>query len=233
MSAHAWQRGLRRLSVVSGGDAFGKAVRAAVSSRWKQAGGQLAHDESVSLDASDLRARLRAAVRTGPEAVLLGYQGAALGEAARALRGAGYAGQILAVDDDRAALLAGGKAMEGVLILSDDFVPVPGSRGSRFAKAYEGKFGHAPSRFAANAYEAATLLATAAERAVRGGRGITGSRLRDVLVKERTFPSLYAGDLVVSEDGTIGRPLALFKVDDANLVFESYVGLDGVALAAP
>jgi ABC-type branched-subunit amino acid transport system substrate-binding protein len=233
LAAHAWQRGIRRLAVLSGGDPFGRAVRAAVSARWRQAGGHLAHDESVSLDASDLRSRLRAAARTGAEAVVLGYQGAALGEAARALRGAGYGGQILAVDDDRAALLAGGAALEGALALSDAFVPISGTRGGRFAKAYEARTGHPPSRFAANAYEAATLLATAAGRAARGGRGITGSRLRDILVTQRTFPSLYAGDLVVRDDGTIGRPLALFRVDDGKLAFDSYVGLDGIALATP
>jgi hypothetical protein len=38
---------------------------------------------------------------------------------------------------------------------------------------------------------------------------------------------------VVRDDGTIGRPLALFKVDGGKLAFESYVGLDGVALAVP
>jgi ABC-type branched-subunit amino acid transport system substrate-binding protein len=233
LSAHAWQRGIRRLAVLSGGDPFGRALRAAVSARWRQAGGHLVHDESVSLDTSDLRSRLRTAARTGPDAILLGYQGAALGDAARALRGAGYTGQILAADDDRAALLAAGPALDGALILSDAFVPVPGSRGARFAKAYEAKTGSPPSRFAANAYEAATLLATVAGRVSRGGRGITGSRLRDALVAGRTFPSLYAGDLVVRDDGTIGRPLALFKVDGGKLAFESYVGLDGVALAVP
>jgi ABC-type branched-subunit amino acid transport system substrate-binding protein len=233
MAAHAWARGVRRLAVLTGGDPFGRAVRTASVARWRQLGGQLLHEESLSLDASDLRSRLRAATRTGAEAVILGFQGPALGEAARALRGAGYTGQILAADDDRSAILAGGKAMEGMLILSDDFVPIPGSRGGRFAKAYEAKTGRAPSRFAANSYEAATLLAAAATRVGREGRGITGTRLRDVLAKAGPFPSLYAGELVVRDDGTIVRPLALFRVDAAKLVFESYVGPDGVALKAP
>ena len=41
------------------------------------------------------------------------------------------------------------------------------------------------------------------------------------------FPSLYAGDLVVRDDGTLARPLALFRVDGERLAFEAYVGLDG------
>ena len=233
LGAYAWERGIRRLSVVTGGDSFGRAVRAAVAARWRKQGGQLTHEESVSLDASDLRSRLRAATRSGPEALVLGFEGSALGEAARSLRDAGYTGLILAVDDDRAAVLAAGRALDGAMLLSDAFVPMPGSRGARFARAYEGRHSHPPSRFAASAYEVAILLAEAAERSLASGRGVTASRLRDVLTTGGPFPSLYAGDLALRDDGTLGRPLALFRVDGERPVFEGYVGLDGRLLEKP
>jgi ABC-type branched-subunit amino acid transport system substrate-binding protein len=186
----------------------------------------------VSLDASDLRARLRAVARAGPDAVVLGFEGQALGEAARALRDAGYGGLLLATDDDRAALLRGGGALDGALLLADAFVPLPDSRGARFARAYEARYGRPPSRFAASAYEVGTLLAEAGERLLREGRAVAGSRLRDVLVAGRRFPSLYAGDLVVRDDGGLARPLALFRAEGDRLVFETYVDLDGRALGA-
>jgi ABC-type branched-subunit amino acid transport system substrate-binding protein len=232
LAAHAWVRGIRRLAVLTGGDAFGRATRAAAAARWRQQGGHLVHEESLSLDASDLRPRLRAVVRDAPEAVVLGFQGTALGEAARVIRDAGYAGQLLAIDDDRAARLAGGRALDGALVLADAFVPLPGTRGARFARAYEAKHGQPPSRFAANAYEAATLLAEAAERSLREGRGVSGTRLRSVLTTGGPFTSLYAGDLVVRDDGTVARPLALFRADGESLAFETYVGLDGRAVSA-
>jgi ABC-type branched-subunit amino acid transport system substrate-binding protein len=233
LGAHAWERGIRRLGLLSGGDEFGRAVRAGVGARWRQRGGHLTHEESLSLDAADLRSRLRSVARTAPEAVVLGFQGAALGEAARALRDAGYAGRLLAVDDDRAALLAGGRAFDGALILADAFVPVPGSRGARFARSYQARHGQPPSRFAAGAYEAAVLLAEAARRVLQDGRSLAGSRLRDALVTERRFPSLYAGEVVIRDDGTIERPLALFRGDGDRLAFEDYVGVDGKALGTP
>jgi ABC-type branched-subunit amino acid transport system substrate-binding protein len=195
-------------------------------------GGSLAHEESLSLDAADLRARLRPVVRGAPEAVLLGYQGAALGAAAIALRKAGYAGRLLAVDDDRAALLAAGPALDGALVLSDAFVPVPGTRGARFARAYETQHGQPPSRFAASAYEAAVLLADAVPPALRAGR-LSGSRLRDVIVATRRYPSLYAGTLRTREDGTIVRPMALFQVGAGQLSFVDYVDPEGRALGVP
>ncbi len=233
LGAYAWERGLRRLAVLTGGDPAGRAMRAAVAARWRQLGGHLTHEESLSLDASDLRSRLRAVSRLGPDAVLLGFQGVALGEAARALRDAGYGGQILAADDDRAARLAGGRALDGALLLSDAFVPVPGTRGARFARAYEAKHGSPPSRFAAVAYETAVLFVDAAQKSLGGGRGMGGTRLRDVLVTGRRFPSLFAGDVTVRDDGTIARPLALFRVDGDAQVFVGYVDLDGRLIAAP
>ena len=226
LAAYAWGRGTRRLAVLVGGDAFGRAVRTAVAARWQKHGGRLAHEESLSLDASDLRSRLRAVVRSGAEAVVLGYEGPALGEAARALRGAGYAGQLMAMDDDRAALLVGGRALEGAQLLTDAFVPLLGSRGARFARAYEAKHGRPPSRFAASAYEVATLLVERAQRSLQEGRGTAGSRLREGLASG-PFPSLYAGELMVRDDGTVSRPLALLHVSGDRMVFDTYVSQDG------
>ncbi len=232
LATHAWERGLRRLGLLAGGDDFGRAIRTAFAARWRQLGGHLVHEESLSLEASDRRSRLRAVARAAPEAVVLGYQGAALGEAAAALRDAGYAGRLLAVDDDRAALLAGGRALDGAMILSDAFVPVPGTRGARFARAYEARREQPPSRFAATAYEAVSLLVEAARLATKGGGNPTGTRLREALVAGQPFPSLYAGDVLVRDSGAIGRPLTLFRVDGDRLVFESYVAGDGRALPA-
>jgi ABC-type branched-subunit amino acid transport system substrate-binding protein len=233
LAALAWERGVRRLAILTGGDGFGRAVRAKAAARWRQLGGHPVHEESLSLDASDRQTRLRSVVRSGPEAIVLGFQGAALGEAATALRGTGFTGWLLAVDDDRAALLAGGDALEGALILSDAFVPVPGTRGARFARAYEARFEQPPSRFAASAYETASLLVDAARLAARAGGGTGGSRLREALLAGRRFPSLYAGDVLVRDDGTLARPLALFRVEKSKLAFDAYIGGDGRALPAP
>jgi ABC-type branched-subunit amino acid transport system substrate-binding protein len=216
LAAHLGSLGIKRLALLAGGDDFGRAVRAGAATRWRKQGGVLTHEESLSLDAADLRSRLRPVARAAPEAVVLGYQGATLGEAARALRGAGYAGRLLAVDDDRAALLAAGPALDGAMILSDAFVPVPGTRGARFARAYE----------------AAVLLADAAPPALRGG-GITGSRLREVIGTSRRYPSLYAGNVRLRDDGTLGRPLALFRVEGSQLAFDDYIDGEGRALGVP
>jgi ABC-type branched-subunit amino acid transport system substrate-binding protein len=227
LAAYAWAEGVRRLGVLADGDDFGRALRGTVGRQWQRHGGVPVHDESLSPDASDLRGRLRALVRAGPEAVVLGYRGPALGTMARAAREAGYRGVVLAADDDRAALLAGGPALEDARLLGDAFVAVPGTRGERFARAYAAKHGSPPSRFAAAAYEAALILVDAATWAVDQGRDLTGSRLREGLVTLRRFPSLYAGEVVVADDGTLVRPLALVRVEQGQVSFQGYVDPEG------
>ncbi|PYM61772.1 MAG: hypothetical protein DMD79_12015 [Candidatus Rokuibacteriota bacterium] len=181
-------------------------------------------DESLSLDAPDLRARVGRVARLAPDAVCLAFRGVELGSLAAGLRDAGYGGLVLALDDDRGALLAAGPTLGDVIVLSDAFVPEPDSAGSRFARAYETKHGHAPSLFAANAYEAVKTLAETARLSAEAGRPLTGGgRLRQALLARRTFPSVYGGELRVRDDGTIEHPLALFTVAQGKATFVRYV----------
>jgi hypothetical protein len=57
---------VRRLALLAAGDEFGKTVRAAVSARWRERGGSLAPEESLTLDAPDLAARIRHLVGSPP-----------------------------------------------------------------------------------------------------------------------------------------------------------------------
>jgi branched-chain amino acid transport system substrate-binding protein len=214
----AAQQQVRRLALLAGGDEFGKTVRAALTAAWRERGMTLVHDESVMLDSGDLSSRLRALVRATPEAVVLGFQGAEAGELAVRLREARYAGPIVLLDDDQAALLAGGPALEGALVIGDAFKPEFGSAGARFARVYEEKFGSAPTRHAALAYDAVMLVAAGLRQArVRGS--VSGAKLREAMVAAPPIPSVY-GDLIrVRDDGTVSRPLVLFRVDKGALTF--------------
>ena len=222
--AYAWERGARRLGLLAAGDEAGKAVRATVAARWRERGGALLVEESLSLDFPDLDARLSRAARARPEAMVLGFQGPDLGDVARRLRQAGYDGVLLALEDDPAVFLAAGPDVTDWLLLSDAFHPVPGTRGERFAQAYEAKYSQPPSRFAANAYEAVSMLAEAV-RAVLRERGALpgGARLREQLAAQPAYPSLRDGPVVVRDDGVLDRPLALLAVHRGRAAFVRHV----------
>ncbi|MBI2468791.1 MAG: amino acid ABC transporter substrate-binding protein [Candidatus Rokubacteria bacterium] len=223
--AHAWERGVRRLALLAAGDDFGKAVRARAGSAWRARGGSVAREESLTLDAPDVGLRLRQLARTAPDAILLAFRGPDLGDLAARLRDAGYRALLLALDDDPATLLAAGSALDGALILAEAFVPEPGSAGERFALAYKEKFKSAPSRYAANAYDALAMVAEAIRTAREQGAAVPGgARLREALLARRTFPSVYGGRVVLHDDGTLERPLALFAVERGKLTFVRYLG---------
>jgi branched-chain amino acid transport system substrate-binding protein len=219
---YAREHGLRRLALLAAGDEFGKTVRATLSTRWREAGAALTFVESLSLDAPDVAARLRQLVRVAPEAVVLGFQGLELGELAARLRAMGYVGPLLVLDDDRAARLAAGIALEGATLVTEAFVP-EGNAGTRFVEAYAAKFGTAPSRYAANAYEAVAFVAEGIRVARQQGRGIPGgARLRDTLETLGSVPSVYRGYVRLREDGTVDRPLGLFAVEGGEVTFVRY-----------
>ena len=221
---HAAGQKRRRLALLAAGDEFGKAVRAAASARGRAGGGSLVLEESLTLDAPDLPARIRRLGRVAPEAVVLGFRGADLGDLAARLREGGYAGPLYLLDDDPAVRLAGGPALDGAVVVSGAFIPEAGSPGERFADGYKKRFGDVPSRHAAQAYDAVLMLAAGIMAAAAEGRGTPGgARLRDALVAARSFPSIFGGRAVLRDDGTLARPLALFTVEAGQLAFVRYL----------
>jgi hypothetical protein len=78
----------------------------------------------------------------------------------------------------------------------------------------------------------AVLLVDAAPPVLRSGR-VTGSRLREVIARSRQYPSLYAGNIRLRDDGTLERPLTVFRVEGNKLVFDDYVDGEGRALGVP
>ena len=218
--ARAEEEKLRQLGLLAAGDEFGKALRAAVSARWRERGRTLAVEESLTPEASDLASRLRHVTRLAPDALVLGYRGTELGDMAARLREVGYQGKLYLLDDDVEPRLAAGPALGNAVIVSEAFDAKAGARSERFAEGYKKKFGDAPSRYAASAYDAAVLVAAGIRAGTAGGRGVPGgARLREVLLGLRDVPSLYGGPLTLRTDGALARPLALFRVEGMKLVF--------------
>jgi branched-chain amino acid transport system substrate-binding protein len=218
--AHAAEQKVRRLGLLAAGDEFGKAVRAAVSARWRERGASLAVEESLLLEASDLSSRIRQVTRLAPDAIVLGFRGMDLGDMAARLRDGGYRGGLYLLDDDPGVRLAAGPALQGAVLVSDAFVPQAGPRSERFAEAYKKKFGDSPSRHAASAYDAVVLVAAGIRATAADGRGTPGgARLREALVGLRDVLSVYGGQVTLRGDGALARPLALFTVANGRLAF--------------
>jgi ABC-type branched-subunit amino acid transport system substrate-binding protein len=223
------ERGLRRIAIAAAGDEIGKAVRAAAAARWRERGGTVVAEESLSLDVGDLGPRLRQIARAAPEAIVLGFRGPDLGELAARLREARYAGPLYVLDDDRAARLAAGSALDGAVVVTDAFVPEAGSAGQTFSDAYKKKYGQPPSRYAAQAYDAVAAIAEGIRRSLAERRGTPGgARLRESLgAASPSVRSIYGGPLALRDDGSLAAPLAVFTAAGADLTLVRHVAPAG------
>src|SRR5262249_34011519 len=105
-----------------------------------------------------------------------------------------------------------GPAAEGSIV-TWPFEPHSSARSRDFVRRFVARFGHEPDSFAAHAYDATALLATAADRAGSWDR----DRLRDALAATKQFPGV-TGDLTFDATGNDTRPVRLARVKDGRFV---------------
>ncbi|MFD3586079.1 bifunctional serine/threonine-protein kinase/ABC transporter substrate-binding protein [Streptomyces sp. NPDC058683] len=174
-----------------------------------QAGGQTAWDISryigedppsegtvtihtVAAGTDDFRPAVTAALATDPQAVIhAGVSPSRAAACARALAAAGFTGPRMGFEPVMrpAFLTAAGDAAEGWICEAPYTEPQSaGTKASNaFTTAYRKRYGQAPARWAAEAYDAVGLIARALD-ALGGGAGIEPGQ-----VAERLFRTAYDG----------------------------------------
>lgn len=170
------QRGLRRIGLLAGSDAWAGQVTAAMTRLQGELGYELV-PVARPADLAGLGAALGRIPGGAPDALLVADAGAGFVAAARGLAGSGVQllGMMQAVDYAPAAL----QAMAGAWIAAPD----PAAFGT-FATAYQAQHGGTPGTIAALAYDAVGIVGAlrAAGRldrtgllALEGYRGVTGT----------------------------------------------------------
>ncbi|MBL3677020.1 MAG: penicillin-binding protein activator [Alphaproteobacteria bacterium] len=192
-------RGLTRVAVLAPQDAHGQAAARAWDGAARRHGIATVARGVLAGDA-DLAARNLAA--TPADAVFLPAGGTEAVGAARALRGAGFAGALLGTGlwDDPAVL--GAAALEGGLYAAPD----PAGR-SAFEARYAALYGAPPPRLATLAYDAVALAAALARTAEPKADPFAAARLTD--------PSGFAGLdglFRFGPDGVAERGLAILEI---------------------
>ncbi len=183
---------LQRVAIVwATPDAYSKASNLVFRKALRRNGVTVTADRSfASTSAAQLRAALRAAARTKPDALVIS---ALLPDAVKAIVGARRLAALKRVP------LIGGNAFNAPglyaqthgaaqgAISGTAWIAGRGGAGSAaFAKAYKARFGTAPDQFAAQAYAGVLLLADALSRSGHHG----GVALRDALAATRSLPSI-------------------------------------------
>ncbi|GGW65554.1 bifunctional serine/threonine-protein kinase/ABC transporter substrate-binding protein [Streptomyces xantholiticus] len=133
--------------------------------------------------ADDFRALAESVTDAGADAVVFAGGYARAARLARALRSAGYSGARLATQRalDSRFLASAGDAAEGWVFATAFLDPTTVTAAKPFVTAYRARFGTAPPRYSAEAYDATLFVARAmtALGASRAERGAIVGRLRE------------------------------------------------------
>lgn len=105
-----------------------------------------------------------------------------------------------------------GEHVEGALFASDFFPESPVPYVGAFRERFEGRFGSAPDAFAAQAYDAASLVLLQLAR----GRD-ERDEVRDGVLRVESYPGV-AGVVTMSADGNANRRPYLLRVEDGQIV---------------
>lgn len=219
--------GAKRVATLFWNDAAGQGVNQAVKETCVRLGCQVVVEEPHDLGAKSYSAQLARIRAARPDVVALGSFADDVGYIVNQARALGVAVPIVGVEWTPNAQKIGGAAMNGYLIAVDRFDPAGGDDNTRtFVDAYRTAHGQVPEFYAANYYEHVELvLRPLITRVVkRGGDpskpGEILGEMERALKEGFTFPSVYGGAMRLHADGTVAKPMGVFKVegDDLQLV---------------
>jgi branched-chain amino acid transport system substrate-binding protein len=167
---------------------------------YNKIGGKVVADESYSQGDVDFKAQLTNIKAAAPEAILVpGYYND-VGLIARQVREVGMTVPMLGGDgwDSERLYEVGGPALEGSYFSNhyapDDPNPVIQTRIKHFNEKYSKAYGAIPDSLAAQAYDAAGMLAAAMKRA----KDLTGPSIRDALATTKDYPGV-TGDITMDQ----------------------------------
>lgn len=181
---------------------------------FKAKGGTITGTEAFNADTTDFRTALQKLMTAKPAALtVMGLQRdcATITKQAREL---GYKGQLFGslCFDDPTVLAASGAAMEGAIMTSTN-----GEPSAKFTELTQNKYGHAPLRWSAEAFDSLRLIALGLARAYDGKTPVTGFRLQDALARITHF-SGEAGAAEFDKDGNAHRALHIKTVKNGAIV---------------
>ena len=172
-------------------------------------GGKIVAIESFNQGDVDFKAQLTNIKAAGPEAIYEPGYYTDTGLIARQAHDAGLAVPLLGGDgwDSDKLYEIGGTALEGSYFSNHYSVDDPSPRIQEFVARYKAKFNLVPDGIAAQAYDAAGILADAMGRAA----DLTGPAIRDALAATKNFAGV-TGDISMDANRNPVKPAVVLKI---------------------
>jgi branched-chain amino acid transport system substrate-binding protein len=217
-----WKQGIRKLAVMYISDPAGELpAKNYIEPLWKKMGGTIVAMEPHQPGLTDYSAYLARIKAAGPDAL---YD--------------------ISTGQDQAYIVKGARemGMKIPIVVPDwnpaDFNPIIGDLGTdvyvvsdffdrestdpktvKFVKAYEEKWKEQADFYAANYYDAVHFIIPELMRRVvkQGGNPMDGEQLEKAIWTNPTFQTVYGGTLKLNKDGSVNKPVVVFKLEQGKL----------------
>ncbi|HYM04374.1 MAG TPA: ABC transporter substrate-binding protein [Stellaceae bacterium] len=222
---YANELGGKKLAEIQWQNDVGDNIVKIVGPMWKGFGGTIVATEAVAQGATNMDTQVAKVRAANPDVIALWTFNPETGLALKRIRDFGMKQPIIGVDFTENDAKIAGPAAEGFHFALDYFAPSDSEPWSKqFAADYKKRYGTDPDFYAANYYEGVYVIAECIKRArAKGGDYWTGDGLRDALLANPKFDSVYGGQMVFQSNGVALKRTALFTIEDGKRKFVKFL----------
>lgn len=178
--------------------------------------------EASPVGTTDWAGQIERVSSANPDLILTVVYGDDIGYLVRQIRERGIEQPVGIFEwQENAAEIASGIDTTDVIAVLDLFdADTEDPEALEFIEIYEAEYGEVPGRYAANYYEhvryvIAPLIENIAERGEDPTEpGALAAELEALIDAEHQFESLYGEGIILLPDGTVNKPIGLFRIED-------------------
>ncbi len=223
--AYAKETGGKKLGQLQWQNDVGDNIVKIADPLWQKLGGSIAATEAVAQGATNMDTQVAKLRSANPDLIALWMFTPELGLALKRIRDFGMKQPLIGVEFTENDAKIAGAAADGYHFANDYFAPSDDNPWSkRFAEEYKKRYGVDPDFYAANYYEGVYVIAECIKRArAKGGDYWNGDALREALLSDPKFDSVYGGQMVFQPNGVALKRTALFEVKDGKRHFVKFM----------
>jgi branched-chain amino acid transport system substrate-binding protein len=228
MLKYFWKNGVRRLGVMYLSDPYGEIpAKDYIQPLWTKMGGTIIPMEPHQPGLTDFSAYLARIKSGNPDAIYDISTGQDTAYIVKGAREMGLNIPIAVADWGADYQTVAGKASENVFVCVDFFDrESKNPETQKFVKDFETKWKEPTDFFSANYYDAVYNVIPELIRRVtkKGGNPLNGKELEEAIWTDPSFNTVYGGKMTFLKDGTVTKPMVIFKVIDGKLSILERVG---------
>jgi branched-chain amino acid transport system substrate-binding protein len=219
--AYAKQLGAKKMAQIQWQNDVGDNIVQIAAPLWKAGGGTIVASEAVAQGATNMDTQVAKVRASNPDVIALWMFTPEVALALKRLRDFGMKQPVIGVEYTENDAKIAGAAANNYFFANDYFAPSDDNPWSKqFAADYQKRYGMEPDLYGANYYEGVYIIAECIKRArAKGGDYWNGEALRQALLSNPKFDSVYGGQMVFQPNGVALKRTALFTAEDGKKKF--------------